>query len=163
MDPSNISGPHHRFASLFLEILFCVYASLFGNQGRQNLLILPISLSHQIKINASILLLQVHISSPDVDQFINLLLTIPAKGYENSFAYVMSEWTKLQGKHFCGLFCLLFPNFYKSLQRNIILNACIVKKFTLQISFEVSDSLLLFNLVMYRLYLWKNRLQESTG
>ncbi|XP_019704252.1 uncharacterized protein [Elaeis guineensis] len=40
----------------------------------------------------------VHISSPDVDQFINLLLTIPAKGYENSFAYVMSEWTKLQGE-----------------------------------------------------------------
>ncbi|KAG1326960.1 importin-9 [Cocos nucifera] len=39
----------------------------------------------------------VHISSPDVDQFINLLLTIPAKGFENSFAYVMSEWTKLQG------------------------------------------------------------------
>ncbi|XP_026658254.1 importin-9 isoform X2 [Phoenix dactylifera] len=40
----------------------------------------------------------VHLSSPDVDQFINLLLTIPAKGYESSFAYVMSEWTKLQGE-----------------------------------------------------------------
>ncbi|KAG0466448.1 hypothetical protein HPP92_018028 [Vanilla planifolia] len=38
----------------------------------------------------------VHFSSPDVSQFIILLLTIPAKDHENAFSYVMSEWTKLQ-------------------------------------------------------------------
>ncbi|TXG56751.1 hypothetical protein EZV62_018064 [Acer yangbiense] len=40
----------------------------------------------------------VHISAPDVEQFINLLITIPAEGHANSLAYVMSEWTKQQGK-----------------------------------------------------------------
>lgn len=39
----------------------------------------------------------VHLSAPNVGQFIDLLVTIPAKGYENSLAYVMSEWTKQQG------------------------------------------------------------------
>ncbi|XP_064954895.1 uncharacterized protein LOC135582900 isoform X1 [Musa acuminata AAA Group] len=40
----------------------------------------------------------VHLSTPDVDRFINLLLTIPAKGYENALGYVMPEWTKIQGE-----------------------------------------------------------------
>ncbi|KAJ8500349.1 hypothetical protein OPV22_010901 [Ensete ventricosum] len=40
----------------------------------------------------------VHLSTPDVDQFINLLLTTPAKGYENALVYVMPEWTKIQGE-----------------------------------------------------------------
>lgn len=43
--------------------------------------------------------LQVHMSFPNVDQFINLLVSVPADGHENSFAYVMTEWTKQQGKH----------------------------------------------------------------
>ncbi|KAH0918070.1 hypothetical protein HID58_025730, partial [Brassica napus] len=41
----------------------------------------------------------VHMSFPNVDQFINLLVSVPADGHENSFAYVMTEWTKQQGKH----------------------------------------------------------------
>ncbi|XP_007045655.2 PREDICTED: importin-9 isoform X1 [Theobroma cacao] len=40
----------------------------------------------------------VHMSSPNVEQFINLLITIPAEGYQNAFVYVMSEWTKQQGE-----------------------------------------------------------------
>ncbi|XP_076929084.1 uncharacterized protein LOC143593298 [Bidens hawaiensis] len=40
----------------------------------------------------------VHMSSPHVEQFINLLITIPAEGYPNSLHYVMSEWTKQQGE-----------------------------------------------------------------
>ncbi|KAJ0455067.1 hypothetical protein HanIR_Chr15g0747011 [Helianthus annuus] len=40
----------------------------------------------------------VHMSSPHVEQFINLLITIPADGYPNSLHYVMSEWTKQQGE-----------------------------------------------------------------
>eukprot|EP01018_Ginkgo_biloba_P014674 Gb_41282 [translate_table: standard] len=40
----------------------------------------------------------VHLSAPNVGQFIDLLITVPAKGYENSLAYVMSEWTKQQGE-----------------------------------------------------------------
>ncbi|KAM4120044.1 hypothetical protein ACJW30_03G103900 [Castanea mollissima] len=40
----------------------------------------------------------VHMSSPNVEQFIDLLTSIPAEGYDNSFSYVMSEWTKQQGE-----------------------------------------------------------------
>nr|KAJ0216062.1 hypothetical protein LSAT_V11C300125630 [Lactuca sativa] len=40
----------------------------------------------------------VHMSTPHVDQFINLLITIPAEGHTNSLHYVMSEWTKQQGE-----------------------------------------------------------------
>ncbi|CAH1420337.1 unnamed protein product [Lactuca virosa] len=40
----------------------------------------------------------VHMSAPHVDQFINLLITIPAEGHTNSLHYVMSEWTKQQGE-----------------------------------------------------------------
>ncbi|KAL5123519.1 Importin-9 [Glycine soja] len=40
----------------------------------------------------------VHMSVPNVGQFIDLLISIPAEGHCNSFAYVMSEWTKQQGE-----------------------------------------------------------------
>ncbi|XWS64118.1 hypothetical protein CRYUN_Cryun06bG0159400 [Craigia yunnanensis] len=43
----------------------------------------------------------IHMSAPNVEQFINLLITIPAEGYQNAFLYVMSEWTKQQGKFPC--------------------------------------------------------------
>lgn len=47
---------------------------------------------------------QVHMSTPHVDQFINLLITIPAEGHTNSLHYVMSEWTKQQGEYYFSLF-----------------------------------------------------------
>lgn len=40
----------------------------------------------------------VHMSVPNVGEFIDLLVNIPAEGSENSFAYVMSEWIKQQGE-----------------------------------------------------------------
>ncbi|KAL6838613.1 hypothetical protein ACP4OV_031570 [Aristida adscensionis] len=40
----------------------------------------------------------VHLSAPNVDQFVNLLLSIPAEGYGNSLVYIMSEWSQLQGE-----------------------------------------------------------------
>ncbi|KAM7276774.1 hypothetical protein ACFE04_018640 [Oxalis oulophora] len=40
----------------------------------------------------------VHMSAPNVENFINLLVSIPAEGHGNSFVYVMSEWMKLQGE-----------------------------------------------------------------
>ncbi|KAF7136635.1 hypothetical protein RHSIM_Rhsim08G0040600 [Rhododendron simsii] len=40
----------------------------------------------------------VHISTPHVVQFIDLLISVPAEGHDNSFVYVMSEWTKQQGE-----------------------------------------------------------------
>lgn len=40
----------------------------------------------------------VHLSAPKVEQFIDLLVTIPAEGYDNSFIYLMSEWTQQQGE-----------------------------------------------------------------
>lgn len=40
----------------------------------------------------------VHISAPHVEQFIDLLVSIPTEGHSNSFAYIMSEWTKQQGE-----------------------------------------------------------------
>lgn len=38
-------------------------------------------------------------SAPHVEQFIELLVSVPAEGHPNSFAYLMVEWTKLQGKY----------------------------------------------------------------
>uniref|UniRef100_A0A803L7D5 Importin N-terminal domain-containing protein n=1 Tax=Chenopodium quinoa TaxID=63459 RepID=A0A803L7D5_CHEQI len=40
----------------------------------------------------------VHLSAPNVGQFIDLLVSIPRDGDRNSFAYVMSEWVKHQGE-----------------------------------------------------------------
>ncbi|PIN25924.1 hypothetical protein CDL12_01338 [Handroanthus impetiginosus] len=40
----------------------------------------------------------VHMSVPLVEQFVDLLASIPAEGYRNSFAYLMSEWTRHQGE-----------------------------------------------------------------
>ncbi|RZC58374.1 hypothetical protein C5167_005683 [Papaver somniferum] len=40
----------------------------------------------------------VHLSAPNVEQFIDLLITLPAEGHDHCLAYVMSEWTKLQGE-----------------------------------------------------------------
>ncbi|GAV80225.1 IBN_N domain-containing protein [Cephalotus follicularis] len=40
----------------------------------------------------------VHMSAPSVEQFIDLLINIPAEGHDNSFYYVMSEWIKQQGE-----------------------------------------------------------------
>ncbi|KAL3824041.1 hypothetical protein ACJIZ3_020070 [Penstemon smallii] len=38
----------------------------------------------------------VHMSAPHVEQFIDLLVSIPAEGHVNSFSYVMVEWTRHQ-------------------------------------------------------------------
>ncbi|KAI9085743.1 hypothetical protein K1719_032349 [Acacia pycnantha] len=46
----------------------------------------------------------VHMSAPNVGQFIDLLISIPAEDYDNSFVYVMSEWTKQQGGHLSAVF-----------------------------------------------------------
>ncbi|KAH6797889.1 ARM repeat superfamily protein [Perilla frutescens var. hirtella] len=40
----------------------------------------------------------VHMSVPHVEQFIDLLISIPAEGHRNSFACLMCEWTKHQGE-----------------------------------------------------------------
>lgn len=40
-------------------------------------------------------------SFPNVEQFINLMIGVQAEGYQNAFVYVMSEWTKQQGKFLC--------------------------------------------------------------
>ncbi|KAK9676119.1 hypothetical protein RND81_11G055700 [Saponaria officinalis] len=40
----------------------------------------------------------VHMSVPNVSQFIDLLVSIPAVGNTNSFAYLTSEWVKQQGE-----------------------------------------------------------------
>ncbi|KAL7001306.1 uridine,cytidine kinase [Sarracenia purpurea var. burkii] len=42
----------------------------------------------------------VHMSVPHVEQFIDLLISIPAEGHDNSFIFLMSEWTKQQGAPF---------------------------------------------------------------
>ncbi|KAH8496289.1 hypothetical protein H0E87_019160, partial [Populus deltoides] len=40
-----------------------------------------------------------HMNASHVEQFFDALIGIPAEGYENSFVYVMSEWTIQQGKY----------------------------------------------------------------
>jgi hypothetical protein len=54
--------------------------------------------------------MQVHMSAPNVEQFIDLLISIPAEGYDNSFTYVMSEWTKQQGRY-SPCTCLLLERY----------------------------------------------------
>lgn len=41
--------------------------------------------------------MQAHLSAPNVEQLIDLLISIPVEGHDNSFVYLMSEWTKQQG------------------------------------------------------------------
>ena len=43
-------------------------------------------------------------SAPNIQQLIDLLVSIPAEGHDNAFVYLMSEWTKLQGLSFCHCF-----------------------------------------------------------
>lgn len=43
-------------------------------------------------------------SIPQIEQFIDMLLAIPANNYDNAFSYVMSEWTKQQGNLGAALF-----------------------------------------------------------
>ncbi|KAM0933989.1 putative armadillo-like helical protein [Dioscorea sansibarensis] len=38
----------------------------------------------------------VHLCASNVDWFITLLLSVPAKGHDNALSYVMSEWTRQQ-------------------------------------------------------------------
>jgi len=52
-------------------------------------------------------------SVPHVEQFIDMLIGIPAEGYGNSFVYVMSEWTQKQGKYASQLLVLLFYRYVK--------------------------------------------------
>ncbi|XP_060669537.1 uncharacterized protein LOC107428072 isoform X1 [Ziziphus jujuba] len=40
----------------------------------------------------------IHLSSPNVEQFIDLMMMVPAEHHNNSFTYLMSEWTKQQGE-----------------------------------------------------------------
>ncbi|KAL4185570.1 hypothetical protein AMTRI_Chr10g6660 [Amborella trichopoda] len=40
----------------------------------------------------------VHLSAPNVGHFIDLMISLPAKGHDNALPYVMSEWTKQQGE-----------------------------------------------------------------
>lgn len=39
-------------------------------------------------------------SAPNIQQLIDLLVSIPAEGHDNSFVYLMTEWAKLQGLSF---------------------------------------------------------------
>ncbi|KAK1311442.1 hypothetical protein QJS10_CPA08g01705 [Acorus calamus] len=93
--------------------------SLFvGSYVLQLILHLPSQMAHHIRdligalvrrmqsceiagLKSSLLLIfarLVHLSAPNVEQFIELLLTVPAAGYENALVYVMSEWSQHQGE-----------------------------------------------------------------
>nr|CAB3488054.1 unnamed protein product [Digitaria exilis] len=82
----------------------CLAAFISG--GRQELLVWGGEQGHTLKmlLDAASRLLDpalessVHLSVPNVDQFIHLLLSIPAQGYDNSLVYIMSVWSQLQGK-----------------------------------------------------------------
>ncbi|KAG6765765.1 hypothetical protein POTOM_029822 [Populus tomentosa] len=79
--------------------------SLFvGSYILQLILHLPLQMAMHIRdlVTALVRRMQsaqiVHMSVPHVEQFIDMLIGIPAEGYENSFVYVMSEWTQKQGE-----------------------------------------------------------------
>ncbi|KAG6426161.1 hypothetical protein SASPL_110379 [Salvia splendens] len=93
--------------------------SLFvGSYILQLILHLPTQMAHHIRdlvialvrrmqssqlagLKSSLLLIfarLVHMSAPHVEQFIDLLVSVPAEGHRNSFVYLMCEWTKQQGE-----------------------------------------------------------------
>jgi hypothetical protein len=80
----DIMTPWDKFLRIASEIYSCILSEGEGGGASGNS-----NIYH---------LLQVHLSAPNVDQFINLLLAIPAQGYNNSLAYIMSEWSQLQSK-----------------------------------------------------------------
>lgn len=64
-------------------------------------LIIRMKSSQIVGLKCSLLLIfarLIHMSVPQVEQFIDLLLSIPAEGHQNAFAYVMFEWSRLQGE-----------------------------------------------------------------
>ncbi|XP_058114945.1 uncharacterized protein LOC131257969 isoform X2 [Magnolia sinica] len=106
-------------ASRLLDPVLDGFGSLFvGSYILQLILHLPAQMSQHIRdlvaaivrrmqscqmagLKSSLLLILarlVHLSVPNVEQFIDLLINVPAEGHENSLAYVMSEWTKHQGE-----------------------------------------------------------------
>uniref|UniRef100_M8AJJ7 Importin-9 n=1 Tax=Aegilops tauschii TaxID=37682 RepID=M8AJJ7_AEGTA len=107
----------------------------------------------------------VHLSAPNVDQFINLLLAIPAQGYGSSLAYIMSEWSQLQGeiqgayqiKVTTTALALLISTRHPELSR-IEVNGHLVKVLPLQVYLVLNSSYLVCE--FHESYLEKFRLVQ---
>ncbi|KAE8663903.1 ARM repeat superfamily protein isoform 4 [Hibiscus syriacus] len=108
LDPDLESSGSLFVGSYILQLILHLPSQM--GQHIQNLIVALVRRMQSASIaglRSSLLLIfarLIHLSVPNVEQFINLLLTIPAEGYQNAFVYVMSEWTKQQGK-----FLFTFP------------------------------------------------------
>ncbi|GMI99842.1 hypothetical protein like AT1G26170 [Hibiscus trionum] len=102
LDPDLESSGSLFVGSYILQLILHLPSQM--GQHIQNLIVALVRRMQSASIaglRSSLLLIfarLIHLSAPNVEQFINLLLTIPAEGYQNAFVYVMSEWTKQQGE-----------------------------------------------------------------
>ncbi|XP_039044693.1 importin-9-like [Hibiscus syriacus] len=102
LDPDLESSGSLFVGSYILQLILHLPSQM--GQHIQNLIVALVRRMQSASIaglRSSLLLIfarLIHLSVPNVEQFINLLLTIPAEGYQNAFVYVMSEWTKQQGE-----------------------------------------------------------------
>ncbi|KAH1074324.1 hypothetical protein J1N35_026652 [Gossypium stocksii] len=102
LDPDLESSGSLFVGSYILQLILHLPSQM--GQHIQNLIVALVRRMQSASIEglrSSLLLIfarLIQLSAPNVEQFINLLKTIPAEGYQNAFVYVMSEWTKQQGK-----------------------------------------------------------------
>ncbi|KAA3462782.1 importin-9 [Gossypium australe] len=102
LDPDLESSGSLFVGSYILQLILHLPSQM--GQHIQNLIVALVRRMQSASIEglrSSLLLIfarLIHLSAPNVEQFINLLMTIPAEGYQNAFVYVMSEWTKQQGE-----------------------------------------------------------------
>ncbi|KAK8475732.1 hypothetical protein V6N13_023235 [Hibiscus sabdariffa] len=102
LDPDLESSGSLFVGSYILQLILHLPSQM--GQHIQNLIVALVRRMQSASIaglRSSLLLIfarLIHLSAPNVEQFINLLLTIPTEGYQNAFVYVMSEWTKQQGE-----------------------------------------------------------------
>ncbi|MBA0805627.1 hypothetical protein Gohar_005123, partial [Gossypium harknessii] len=106
LDPDLESSGSLFVGSYILQLILHLPSQM--GQHIQNLIVALVRRMQSASIEglrSSLLLIfarLIHLSAPNVEQFINLLMTVPAEGYQNAFVYVMSEWTKQQGKFLAG-------------------------------------------------------------
>ncbi|KAG8475591.1 hypothetical protein CXB51_032476 [Gossypium anomalum] len=129
LDPDLESSGSLFVGSYILQLILHLPSQM--GQHIQNLIVALVRRMQSASIEglrSSLLLIfarLIHLSAPNVEQFINLLMTIPAEGYQNAFVYVMSEWTKQQGK-FLYAFLLLSKgkNTYECWKQSLVFVSC---------------------------------------
>ncbi|KAL6538867.1 hypothetical protein OROMI_025193 [Orobanche minor] len=102
LDPELESSGSLFVGSYILQLILHLPSQMAQHiQDLVTALIRRMQSSQNAGLKSSLLLIfarLVHMSVPHVEQFIDLLVSIPAEGHQNSFSYLMFEWTRQQGE-----------------------------------------------------------------